>query len=284
MRILIRLLKDLLRKNNLNDTCSGGVGSFLIFNLVYAYFLHLKRNYTKEKSQNSSKSLNNFINPTTENKNNSNNFSLKFNKAKTNYYSSDDDSYEILTDEGTNSNPLSSNSDVYFNDSSIKFGNNGSKVNVNNEEFSGYFENKSSEEKDKMDLEDAKESQIKINDNNALNVGTEEKEKEILYGNVGKLFLGFLKFYVFEFDYDKFGISNTGEGKFFLKKLNADMRYSDSIIWVENITDKTHNISRGTKKFPTVLGFFRSIYYNLKAKKPESLDNNLMEKIANLSY
>ncbi len=31
--------------NNLNETSSGGVGSFLAFNLVYAYFLYLKRLY-----------------------------------------------------------------------------------------------------------------------------------------------------------------------------------------------------------------------------------------------
>ena len=44
MRILIKLIKYILRMNHLNETCSGGVGSFLIFNLVYAYFLYLKRN------------------------------------------------------------------------------------------------------------------------------------------------------------------------------------------------------------------------------------------------
>jgi len=287
MRVIIRLLKDLLRKNNLNDTCTGGVGSFLLFNLVYAYFLSLKRNYIKEKSFNSNKSQNNSINPQ-ENLRSSNNFSLKFNKSKANRYSSDDDSYEILTDEGTNSKPVSSNGDLYFNDSSHKLGNNPTKSNPFDKEYWGYFDNKCSEEKedDVMDLEDKKGSRPKINKNynTTIDMTSEEKENEILYGNVGKLFLGFLKFYVFEFDYEKNGISNRGEGKFFNKRQNTDMKYSDSIIWVENITDKTHNISRGTKKYHIVLNYFRNVYYNLKAQKPESMDKYLMERIANINY
>jgi len=43
MKIIIKLIKYILRINCLNETHSGGVGSFLIFNLVYAYFLYLKR-------------------------------------------------------------------------------------------------------------------------------------------------------------------------------------------------------------------------------------------------
>ncbi len=41
IRPIIVLLKHLLRSNGLNDSFTGGMGSFLVFNIVYAYYQYL---------------------------------------------------------------------------------------------------------------------------------------------------------------------------------------------------------------------------------------------------
>ena len=41
LRPVIMLTKYLLRINKLNDTFTGGIGSFLVFNMIYAYYQYL---------------------------------------------------------------------------------------------------------------------------------------------------------------------------------------------------------------------------------------------------
>ncbi len=266
MRILIKLLKDLLRKNKLNDTCSGGVGSFLLFNLVYAYFLYLKRDQNSDKKKltyNISYFKKNDSKNFSKADKNSDNFSIRFNKKNQNIDSCDEDSYLILTDDDTNSHLSALNDGFNYN----KFSYN---------DFAC---------KDNLELETNYENDnFKENENQYTEDSIENNDNKNIYDNVGKLFIGFLRFYGFEFDYDKFGISNLDEGRFFLKSENIDMKYSDSMIWVENFTDKTHNISRGTKKFPIVLQYFKRIFYYLKTTEIESSDKKLVEHLANLVY
>ena len=112
---------------------------------------------------------------------------------------------------------------------------------------------------------------------------TEEDENQFLYGNLGKLFMGLLKFYI-EFNYDTYGISNIGEGQLFLKTFNTDIEFSSSMIWVEDFTDKAVNISRGTRQFASVLIYFQKVYFTLQEQKPESMGKNFVEQIANLKF
>jgi len=285
MKVLIKLIKLLLRKINLNDTCTGGVGSFLVFNLVYAYFLYLKRSqknqnpkaFESKKSQNLTK---------TNSSNSSNNFTLKFKENIKNYFSSDEDSYDVLTDDNSNSNFSQKNEEDLLNcstknssflkDMNLDFTEKNKRNGIIDNNDSDYFENEC--DSDHMEIENYGKSYK----NNIFIKKNLTDENILLFGNLGDLFLGFLKFYVFKFDYNKFGISNINEGKFFVKSLNKDMKYSDSMIWVENFTDKTHNISRGTKKFPIVLNYFKKVFYYLKSKSSESLPKNLIEYLFNL--
>jgi len=49
IRPLVVLLKFILRQRNLNETYTGGVGSYLLLNLVYAYVQHLIRTNEEDK-------------------------------------------------------------------------------------------------------------------------------------------------------------------------------------------------------------------------------------------
>ena len=66
LRILIIFLKFFLKERELNDTYTGGLSSFSLFSLVYAFFLYFKKEY---KEDNNTIKNNNKLNVLNNNKN-----------------------------------------------------------------------------------------------------------------------------------------------------------------------------------------------------------------------
>ena len=261
MRIIIKLIKYILRKKYLNETCSGGIGSFLIFNLVFAYFLHLKRKNNSEISINSK----NKINESNISKSQNKDFSINF-KDKYDYFS-DEDSCEILTDD--KSSEIESFED--FSDNSENQYKNKKK---------NFFENFDSLETDKKKNRISKDNQ-KNNDNYELNLKNVKNLNNIkLFDNLGSLFMGFLNFYAFEFDYQNYGISNIGNGKIFKKIDNQNIKYFPYLC-VENILDPTHNISRPVTRYEAVKELFRTIYLHIKFSKSSNISQGFLSEIVN---
>ena len=52
LRILIIFLKFFLKERELNDTYTGGLSSFCLFSLVYAFFLYFKKEYNEDNNNN----------------------------------------------------------------------------------------------------------------------------------------------------------------------------------------------------------------------------------------
>jgi non-canonical poly(A) RNA polymerase PAPD5/7 len=163
IRPLFLLLKYALRQNDLNETYKGGVSSFLLFNMIYAYIQYLCRenkfnNKNKDNSPNSSQSI------------------------------------QTCEDEV-------------------------------NQEFDYSY-------------------------------------------NLGTFLIGFLKFYGFEFNYLKLGISLRNKGHFFLKREKFPYNINnDNTLCIENFQEPNRDVGKSSHQFSKVRELFQNIYRKLLSVK-----------------
>lgn len=91
--------------------------------------------------------------------------------------------------------------------------------------------------------------------------------------NLGKLFIGFLKFYGEEFNYKELGISINDGGEFFKKWqrnfVNANNNGGDFLCF-ENYQEPDMDLARGAYQYPKVTQLFREILYTLYKVKSNS--------------
>jgi non-canonical poly(A) RNA polymerase PAPD5/7 len=94
------------------------------------------------------------------------------------------------------------------------------------------------------------------------------KEEEKIY-NLGRLFLGFLKFYGEEFNHKDLGISIHNGGEFF-KKWQRNYQVGVDLLCFENYQEPDKDLGRGSYQYPKVVQLFKEILHTLYKVKSSS--------------
>ena len=244
-------IKILLKINNLNETYTGGMCSFLVFHLVYYFYIV----YHKKNNNNN---CNNYIG-----NNNSNNSSLNVNANDTHINCKSaqfkDNKYNIFNNSEKNDNENISNNNGIFDIEDIR---------------SNYSDFNTEESTICSSISDNRKNERLNNicDNKYNNRYNNDEVK------IGDFLLNFLKFYGFEFDYKHFGFSVNEKnfGKTF-EKING---YQESSISVESIEEEEIDIGIKCFKYYEIVELFQRTYFKIKMER----DNNEFSVLKSLEF
>ena len=110
----------------------------------------------------------------------------------------------------------------------------------------------------------------KSDNNNSINENKKEEtdKKEI---NIGAFILYFLKYYGYEFDYEKYGLSLNDDnfGTIFIKEERTDMEFTKSIL-AESIIEKGINVGKGCFNYGKIVNLFKAAYNKIKSEKQKN--------------
>jgi DNA polymerase sigma len=239
--------KILLIKNNLNETYTGGMCSFLLFHLVYYFYIILTRKNINEKK----------------------NIIININSLK-------NINEEVLGQDFINDFNINKKiNDTNSNDSFI------SKKNTDNEEDKGFEQYKiyTSEYDNKNSLYD-------FNNKSNINILINNYEKnEKVYFNenmndikIGDFILSFLKFYGFEFDHKHLGFSVNQKnfGKTFTK-ING---YEEDTISAESIEEEEFDVGIKCFNYYKIVELFERTYFKIKIER----DSNIFSILKSLEF
>ena len=135
--------------------------------------------------------------------------------------------------------------------------------NANNSENENNDNNKNSEGNDNDDFKN-KQNILFSNNNNY---------KEYNYEmNIGHFIILFLKFYGYEFDYKKYGISLNKDniGNCFIKDERKDMECSRTIS-AESIIEKGKDVGQNCFNYPIIVKLFKAAYNKIKSEKEKDI-------------
>ena len=241
------LFKILLKKFSLNESSTGGMGSFLLFHLLYFFFIHK--------------------------------FKIK-NSEEKNEYSPD---FKVLPENIINNNILDRKAIINFDLNYDIKSDESNKENENNikiENLTINEENKLKDECNSIKIEN------KINDynNNYKNLGNNNKnfkdddninnndtrkEKDIYdnYMDIGGFILSFLQFFGCEFDYINkgFSLNDNYFGNIFNKEERNDIQHNKNLC-VESIIEKGRDIGFPCYNYETIKNLFKAVYNKINSE------------------
>ena len=294
----IIFLKILLKKNNLNDACIGGMSSFLLFHLVYFFFLTYQKRM--QKGIYSDIDINNIKKGE---KNLGESFQYKNNQYKNSNNNEEDDYYkekEISYDSNnalkwennskrngiTPSKAYSSSEDDNSSDDDTNLVKNGKsfsnseeeqKSNINRD-YTNYRElkNKSNSKNNNNYNEDYEYDSDENNEDDDEDIN-KEKNNEINITNlnsnynIGHFIFAFLRFYGKEFEYQNLGFSlnDNNFGKTFFKEERNDMDCGDNIC-VESIQGQGVDIGKACYNYQKIVYLFKNSYKTIKLEKQKN--------------
>ncbi len=92
--------------------------------------------------------------------------------------------------------------------------------------------------------------------------------------------MGFFNFYAYEFDYEKYGISNVGEGNFFKKSDCRGIKFTRQLV-VVNFLEPTSNIAKPVLKYFKVINLFEDLLFNIIFLKTLNIQKGILSDILN---
>ena len=272
---VIIILKILLKSKNLNEACSGGMSSFLLFHLVFFFFLENKKQQTNYKSLShwEQKSKKDSTGNTTnygdyeefvedkddsdyENSDSKSNRGFTLTKAVSNsdedYNSNEEDSNLLKNGQSSSDSDYEQKKDSKESmfDNRTKF----STILNSSDEY-----NNNSIDKNDLDDEDDEE-EVKILSNTKLL--PEKKHK-----NIFDFLLKFLYFFGFEFNHDEYGLKVTEDetSELFFRAERFEMDCSEHIS-VESIQDEGNDIGKSCFHYKYIKTLFFNTYNMIKTQ------------------
>ena len=138
--------------------------------------------------------------------------------------------------------------------------------NLDNEKFINREENTpKKEDSDEDNNDESKNKQnIFINNKKDFNINYEM--------NIGNFIILFLKFYGYEFDYKKYGLSLNGNncGTYYIKNERKDMKCSHTIS-AESIIERGKDVGENCYNYPIIIKLFKSAYNLIKSEKEKNI-------------
>ena len=239
-------LKILLKINNLNETYTGGMCSFLLFHLVYYFYIVFTKKDKTEKN-------NIIININTKKDNNEEVLGQDFiGNLNINKNIKNDDSFysKKLTDTDENKEIESS------------------KLKFNTSEYNSYIL-----------------SNISSGDNIHLLMNNYEKNEKIFLNynfeneiKIGDFILSFLKFYGFEFDHKHLGFSVNIKN--FGKTFQKIIGYDEDTISAQSIEEEDNDIGIKCFNYYKIVDLFERTYFKIKMER----DSNIFSILESLGF
>ena len=242
------ILKILLKKFELNESSTGGMGSFLLFHLLYFFFIYkFKIKKSEEKNEYSPDfkvSPEKIISNNILDKKEIVNFDLNYDIKRDEKNKGNENNIKIENLTINEENKLKDESSL------IKKEN---KTNDHNNNYKNLGNNNDENSKD--------DDNINNNDNQ------KEKENDDNYKDIGEFILSFLKFYGYEFDYINkgFSLNDNYFGKIFNKEERNDIKYNKNLC-VESIIEKGRDIGFPCYNYETIKNLFKAVYNKINSE------------------
>ena len=286
LKPVIIILKILLMKDSLNEACSGGMSSFLLFHLVFYYFLMRKKEIYSSQSDWEEKPMIDSIRNTLFNRNNKQFIEDHSDSNSKNSESNSNNGFTVTkaalnSDEDYNSNEEDSN--IIKNGTSSNY----SDYEQKNDSKECMFDNKT---KFSTVLNSSDEDNNNSMDKNELDNEDEEEDVEILTNTkllpekkiiTVDFLLNFLYYFGYKFDYDKYGLKVTENETYgqFAKADRNGMDFCDYIC-VESIQEPEKDIGKNCYKYKSIIQHFQYAYNMIKAH----LNHNTMSILQALGF